>query len=95
MNLFDHVREWPNADGLDVIVELKYGKPIATSEYVESLPPTVVQIVLDKLGHRGPRDLPAAQDLLHSLLCFSSKGNSVESSISEALLQYHSLLGHV
>lgn len=98
MDLSNLVRKWPKNPDLELMVELKYGKPAADLEYVEKLPYTVV-----KLSLRALRSVPEvaddnSQEQINRERLFwrlhDSSGNTGQ-IVGRKLIEYHLLLGHV
>lgn len=91
MSLADHVRLRPDPQ-LQLAIELKYGKPVASAEYVYSLPLTVVKRMNDmiKVGMAGDDE-----DILRLNLQYAICYSQWASKLQEELFLYHSLLGRV
>lgn len=94
MSLADHVRVRSDPE-LELAIELKYGSPRSTIEYVDSLPITVVKrmnhVVLgNDGGARGDRE-----EVLRDNVRVFIYTPSLAERLKKELFLYHSLLGRV
>jgi len=92
MNLFDHVKKWPANTGLDLFIELKYGKPAATKEYVDKLPLSIVKLACVQMYEQRDVDRIPEEVLRDNLRAILTRPANLE-EISNILFRYHTLLG--
>jgi hypothetical protein len=82
---------------LELAIELKYGKPVPTTEYFARLPDTVIDSLREKVRPRFPYahrwSFDDARQYLRDQL--ESCPVSTRRDIQAALLLYHALLGRV
>ena len=91
MSLADHVKLRADPE-LELAIELKYGKPNSSAEYVYSLPLTVVKRMNSAVEGITEED----EDILRLNLQYAiGYSQWVSKKLQEELFLYHSLLGRV
>lgn len=90
MPLADHVKLRADPE-LELAIELKYGKPNASAEYVYSLPLTVVKRMNSMVEGITEDD----EDILRLNLQYAICHSHWASKLQQELFLYHSLLGRV
>lgn len=94
MNLFPHIKVSKKDEALELAIELKYGKPVATDEYLESLPDTVVEAAHNILSEHAR--IPQSRRLILSIYLRQPVNKpKAEKAISDSLYIYHALLGRL
>lgn len=96
MPIADYIKLKPNPE-LELVLELKYGKPQPTEEYVNSLPSGILINLRDFLAETHPyaqrwSDAELRQVLIDRIRFQPERTNPL---ILKALTIYHSLLGRV
>ena len=97
MNFFDQVRQWPPVtEELRLYVELVYGRPTDTPQYLNRLPAPVVQMAYAQFMSNGasPRFPPDVEGQ-RAILGFMLNGAlpTAADTINECLYRYHQLTG--
>lgn len=92
MNLFDHVKKWPENPGLQLFIELKYGKVAPTKEFTDKLPLPVVKLACEQLYEMTDLGNHPEEILRDNLRVILQRPYNVE-QMKSILFKYHTLLG--
>jgi hypothetical protein len=94
MSILHYIKKPTPNEELDLLIELKYGK-INSGEYLDKIPPSVVEASYDIIGEKiGPDPtLEQKKQIISIYLRQPVNRPAVEKILHEALVVYHSLLG--
>jgi hypothetical protein len=98
MSIFDNIKNPTISKEVELLIELKYGTPNASDEYLDRLPRAVISSAYYtylQIAVMPDNPLSQQQTILRIMMCQPKHEESVMNAIHTALVDYETLLSSI